>query len=49
MATVIIESIQNSLILVPNNNQIAIESVDIYTVYYFLVPTQIIPDHEEVG
>lgn len=47
MNVVQIESSINDVTIEPSNNNISIETILIWTDYYFLAPAQVLPEHKE--
>lgn len=43
-----IESTVNNVLMQPSSNMLDIETILIWTDYYFLAPAQILPEHKEV-
>lgn len=44
-----IESTVNNVLMQPSSNMLDIETIFIWTDYYFLAPAQILPEHKEAG
>lgn len=38
----------NSVIVEPTENSIIVEIIDVLTIYYWIQPTQLVPEHWEV-
>lgn len=45
---IIIEPSANNVILEPSHNSITVETIYIWTDYYFLNAAQVLPEHKEV-